>query len=91
MVSICQTSANIYLRNCSSRETIFEIPVKYFLQHKTNLSNYNSILTQTLLCYVMFCYVEFIYRRNLQFPNDYTIASLEANQNRPKIKNYVNK
>ena len=27
---------------------------------------------------------------SLQFPNDSTIASLEANQNRPKIKNYVN-
>ena len=28
---------------------------------------------------------------SLQFPDDSTIASLEANQNRPKIKNHVNK
>ena len=28
---------------------------------------------------------------SLQFFNDSTIASLEANQNRPKIKYYVNK
>ena len=27
---------------------------------------------------------------SLQFPNDIIIASLEANQNRPKIQNYVN-
>ena len=28
---------------------------------------------------------------SLQLCNDSTIASLEANQNRPKMKNYVNK
>ena len=28
---------------------------------------------------------------SLQFPNDSTIASLEANQDRPQIKKYVNK
>ena len=28
---------------------------------------------------------------SLQFSNDSTIASLEPNQNRPKIKNYVNR
>ena len=46
----------------------------------------------------MLCYVEFIYVMwnlftvgSLQFCNDSTIASLEANQNRPKIKYYINK
>ena len=50
-----------------------------------------------VLCYVEFIYL-FIYVMlnlftvgSLQFPNDSTIASLEANQNRLEIKNYANK
>ena len=50
------------------------------------------------ICYffqsiVMLCYVTWnlFTVGSLQFPNDSTIALLEANQNRPKIKNYVNK
>ena len=39
-------------------------------------------------CYIM--WNSFIVD-NLQFCNDSAIASLEANQKRPKIKNYVNK
>ena len=50
-----------------------------------------QILSFFLSKYVMLCYVEFITIGNLQFCNDSTIASLEANQNRPKIKYYVNK
>ena len=47
---------------------------------------------QKTLCYVMWnlCYVEFTVG-SIQFSNDSTIASLEANQNRPKIIYYVNK
>ena len=37
------------------------------------------------------CYVEFVYRRQFTIFYRSTIASLEANQNWPKIKNYVNK
>ena len=39
----------------------------------------------------MLCYVDLFTVGSLQFFNDSTIASLEANQNRPKIKYYVNK
>ena len=48
----------------------------------------NQLNFDCLLCYVM-CNLFTVGR--LQFPNDSTIASLEANKNRPKIKNYVNK
>ena len=41
-----------------------------------------------MLCYVMW---NSFTVGSLQFPNDSTIASLEANRNRPKMKNYVNK
>ena len=41
-----------------------------------------------MLCYVMW---NLFTVGSLQFPNDNTVASLKANQNRPKIKNYVNK
>ena len=56
---------------------------------------------QTLFCEVelgMLCYDVLYYVvwnlfnvGSLQFPNDSTLTSLEANQNRPKIKDYVNK
>ena len=37
------------------------------------------------------CYVNLFAVGSLKFCNDSTMASLEANQNQPKIKNYVNK
>ena len=43
-----------------------------------------------LLCYVMLCGIFFTVG-SLQFCSDSTIASLEANQNRPKIQYYGNK
>ena len=39
---------------------------------------------------LLLCYVELFTVGSLQFCNDSTIASLEANQNRPKIQYYVN-
>ena len=50
----------------------------------THLLNVKMPYSCVMLCYVMWNYY-------LQFPNDSSIASLQANQNRPKIKNYVNK
>ena len=46
-------------------------------------------MKKVMLCYV--CVMNLFTAGSLQFPNDSTIASLEANQNRPKIKNYANR
>ena len=52
----------------------------------------HSLKITDMICYVMSCVMWDLFTvGSLQFLNDSTIASLEANQNRPNIKNYVNK
>ena len=46
------------------------------------------LVTVSMLCHVM---RNLFIVDSLQFPNDSTIASLKANQDRPKVKIYVNK
>ena len=70
----------------------FALEVILFTQHSKAIHILKfEQLHLPLALHVMLCYVEFIYRRYIQFPNYSTITSLEANQNQPKVKYYVNK